>query len=184
MDPSQDNDIVASVLRGEREAYALLVEAYKTQIFNLAYRMTGSYEDARDLAQETFVRAYVNLKKFNREKRFFTWLYTIGLNLIRNHLKKKGRDLSRETTDRTFSEAGIRDGDRMERDVIRWQEIHRLNICLQKLPAELRESVVLRFYQDLSFEEIATISGASVSAVKMRVYRGLSRLKRLMEEDW
>jgi RNA polymerase sigma-70 factor (ECF subfamily) len=65
--------------------------------------------------------------------------------------------------------------------MIRAQDVRRLEICLQKLPADLREAVVLRFCQDLSFEEIATISNASVSAVKMRVYRGLEQLKRLME---
>ena len=183
MELNQERKIIVRILEGERNAYALLVDEYKKAIFNLAYRMTGSYEDARDLAQETFIRAYVNLNKFNREQRFFTWIYTVGLNLIRNHLKKKRQDRSRGTVERTFPKPGIGDSDRIEQETIRLQENDRLNIAMQKLPSDLREAIVLRFYQDLSFEEIAAISDASVSAVKMRVYRAQERLRALMEKE-
>jgi RNA polymerase sigma-70 factor (ECF subfamily) len=181
MTPTEENQIVERVLKGEREAFAALVDAYKGAIFNLAFRMTDSYQDADDLSQETFTRAYRNLRQFDPRKRFFTWIYTIGLNLIRNHLKKQGREVSRKTAAQSSSEAGIDQGAQTERDMMQAQESRRLEACLQKLPADLREAVVLRFYQDLSFEEIATISDASLSAVKMRVYRGLEQLKRSME---
>jgi RNA polymerase sigma-70 factor (ECF subfamily) len=126
--------------------------------------------------------AYRNLRQFDSRKRFFTWIYTIGLNLIRNHLKKHGREISRENAARNSSEEGIDHGAQTERDMMQAQEIRCLEICLLKLPADLREAVVLRFYQDLSFEEIATISDASLSAVKMRAYRGLDQLKHLMNQ--
>jgi RNA polymerase sigma-70 factor (ECF subfamily) len=183
MIPTEENQIVERVLKGEREAFAALVDAYKGAIFNLAFRMTNSYQDADDLSQEIFIRAYRNLRQFDLQKRFFTWIYTIGLNLIRNHLKKHGREMSRDAAARSSSEAGIDQGAQTERDIMQAQESRRLEICLQKLPADLREAVVLRFYQDLSFEEIATFSDASLSAVKMRVYRGLEQLKRLMEQS-
>jgi RNA polymerase sigma-70 factor (ECF subfamily) len=183
MTPTEENQIVERVLKGEREAFAALVDAYTGAIINLAFRMTDSYQDADDLSQETFTRAYRNLRQFNPRKRFFTWIYTIGLNLIRNHLKKHGRELSRENAARNSPDAGIDQGAQAEREMMQAQEIHRLEICLQKLPADLREAVVLRFYQDLSFEEIATISDASLSAVKMRVYRGIEQLKQLMERS-
>jgi RNA polymerase sigma-70 factor (ECF subfamily) len=145
--------------------------------------MTDSYQDADDLSQETFIRAYRNLRQFDPRKRFFTWIYTIGLNLIRNHLKKHGREMSRENAAPSSSEAGIHQGAQTEQDMMQAQEIRHLEICLQKLPADLREAVVLRFYQDLSFEEIATITDASLSAVKMRVYRGLEQLKQFMNKN-
>jgi RNA polymerase sigma-70 factor (ECF subfamily) len=181
MTPIEENQIIERVLKGDREAFAALVDAYKGAIFNLAFRMTDSYQDADDLSQETFTRAYRNLRQFDPQKRFFTWIYTIGLNLIRNHLKKHGREMTRENAAGSSTEAGIDQGAQTERDMMQAQEIRRLEICLKKLPADLREAVVLRFYQDLSFEEIATISDASLSAVKMRVYRGLEQLKHLME---
>jgi RNA polymerase sigma-70 factor (ECF subfamily) len=179
--PTEENQIVARVLEGDREAFAVLVDAYKGAIFNLAFRMTGSHQDADDLSQETFIRAYRNLRHFDSKKPFFTWIYTIGLNLIRNHLKKHGREMSRETAVLRAAETGIQGDAQAERDMIRAQDIRRMETCLQKLPVDLREAVVLRFYQDISFEEIATISDASLSAVKMRVYRGLEQLKRLMQ---
>jgi RNA polymerase sigma-70 factor, ECF subfamily len=144
--------------------------------------MTGSYQDADDLSQETFTRAYRNLRQFDSQKRFFTWIYTIGLNLIRNYLKKQGRGAARDMAAQNLSEGAMQRGPRAEQDLIQAQDIGRLEACLQKLPADLREAVVLRFYQDLSFDEIATISDASASAVKMRVHRSLEQLKRLMEK--
>jgi len=115
MTPTEENRIVERVLQGEREAFAALVDAYKGAIFNLAFRMTNSYQDADDLSQETFIRAYRNLRQFDPRKRFFTWIYTIGLNLIRNHLKKHGREMTRETAARNSSEAGIDQGAQAER---------------------------------------------------------------------
>ena len=183
MTPTEENQIIERVLNGEREAFAALVDVYKGAIFNLAFRMTNSYQDADDLSQETFIRAYRNLRQFDPRKRFFTWIYTIGLNLIRNHLKKHAREMTRETAARSSSEAGIDQGAQAERDMMQAQEIRRLEIGLQKLPADLREAVVLRFYQELSFEELATILDASLSAVKMRVYRGLDQLKQLINGE-
>ena len=98
MDQKIEAEIVAKVLKGDRQAYALLVEEYKSPIYNLAYRMTGNSEDADDLTQETFIRAYINLWRFDPKRKFFTWLYTISINLIRNHLKKvKNDDLLNRT---------------------------------------------------------------------------------------
>jgi RNA polymerase sigma-70 factor (ECF subfamily) len=84
MDQKIAAEIVARVLKGDRKAYALLVEEYKSPIYNLAYRMTGNLEDADDLTQETFIRAYQYLRRYDPRKKFFTWLYTIALNLIKN----------------------------------------------------------------------------------------------------
>jgi len=182
MTPTEENQIVERVLQGECGAFAALVDAYKGMIFNLAFRMTGSRQDADDLSQETFISAYRNIRQFDPRKRFFTWIYTIGLNIIRNYLKKQGREMTRENTARSSSETGIGQGAQAELDVMQAQEASRLEISLQKLPADLREAVVLRFYQDLSFEEIAAISEASLSAIKMRVYRGLEQLKQLMNK--
>ncbi len=182
MTPTEENQIVERVLQGERGEFTSLVDAYKGMIFNLAFRMTSSRQDADDLSQETFISAYRNLRQFDPRKRFFTWIYTIGLNIIRNHLKKQGREMTMENVARSSSEAEIDQGAQAERDMIQAQETGRLEICLRKLPPDLREAVVLKFYQGLSFEEIAAISDASPSAVKMRVYRGLEQLKQLMNK--
>jgi RNA polymerase sigma factor (sigma-70 family) len=81
--------LVQEILLGRRGLFAELVEEFERPVFSLALRMTGSPSDAEDLSQEIFVRAWLNLDKYEPQKKFFTWLYTLALNVIRNHLKKK-----------------------------------------------------------------------------------------------
>jgi RNA polymerase sigma-70 factor, ECF subfamily len=181
MDRQQEQDVIARVLRGERAAFAVLVDAYAKPIFNLALRMTGNRQDADDLAQETFLRAYRKLKRFDPEKKFFTWIYTIALNIIRNHLKNSSERTAR-SAGKDQSPADPVDPANPEELFLDREKALFLEICLHKLPFELKETVVLRYYQDLSFDEIAAITDASVSAVKMRAYRGLERLRALMSE--
>ncbi|KUG21672.1 rna polymerase sigma factor sigw [hydrocarbon metagenome] len=190
MDHKNEAEIVARVLNGDRQAYALLIEEYKTPIYNLAYRMTRNSQDAEDLAQETFLRSFDQLFRYDAKRSFYTWLYTISLNIIRNHLKKnsarrwdnfrQGEKISvtGEFDDKRFAsqEPQVRDEWSKERE-------EKLERCLQKLSPELRELMVLRFYQGLSFEVISEITGLSLSAIKMRVYRGLEKLRKYIEEN-
>ena len=181
MDQKIEAEIVVRVLKGDRQVYALLVEEYKSPIYNLAYRMTGNAEDTDDLTQETFIRAYQKLQQFDQDKKFFTWLYTIGINLIRNHLKKKARDITNPAAVRLFPELQIQGHERREEVILSEDRMIRLEKTMQKLPVDLREAIILKFHQDLTFEEVAAVTGVSLSAVKMRIYRGLDQLKRLME---
>ena len=183
MDHDREREIIASVLRGDRQVYALLVEAYQTPIFNLAYRMTGSLPEAEDLAQETFIRAYERLWRWHPEKSFFVWLYTIGLNLIRNHLKRERRSETRdadwaEGPERGNAEAQV--ADHPEGMLLEDERQRMLQACLLKLPVDLRAAVVLRFYEDQPFENIARVCGISLSSAKMRVYRGIEKLQEMI----
>lgn len=187
MDQKREAEIVINVLKGNRQAYALLVEEYKNPIYNLAYRMTHNIQDAEDLAQETFLRAYRELLRYDTKKRFFTWLYTISLNLIRNHLKKT--NLRTAMHNFYIATGGIgHDGKKGSFNVnasveeSRETRENQMDIGLQKLSPELREILVLRFYQGLSFEMIADITGFSHSAVKMRIYRGLETLRKIIQK--
>lgn len=170
-------EIVARVLKGDRQAYALLLEEYKSPIYNLAYRMTGNREDADDLTQDTFIQAYQHLWRYDTSKKFFTWLYTLSLNLIRNHLRKKRKynKSSEEVSALSLADKNPSAEERLIED----QEI---SSYLLRLEEDLRALLIMKYKQELSFEEIAEITGKSLSAVKMRVYRGLERLKQLMSE--
>jgi RNA polymerase sigma-70 factor (ECF subfamily) len=181
MDQDQEQEIIGRVLGGDRSAFAGLVEKYQGTIFNLGYRMTGSREDADDLTQETFIRAYQKLQQFDQSKKFFTWLYTIGINLIRNHLKKNARDVSHLAVADSALEHQTQGNTRGKGDVLFDDRMIRLEKIIQGLPVDLREAVILKFMQDLTFEEVANVTGDTVSAVKMRIYRGLDRIKQMME---
>jgi len=168
MDQAQETRIVAQILDGDRQAYALLVKEYQAPIYNLAYRMTGDQQDAADLTQDVFIRAYTYLWRYNPQKKFFTWLYTIALNIIKNHIKKN----------RQYKNA--RTQDLKERQYSKNQnssEAQDINIYLSGLDVQTRALIIMKYVQELSFEEIAQITGKSISAVKMRVYRGLESLR-------
>jgi RNA polymerase sigma-70 factor, ECF subfamily len=181
MDQRADAEIVARVLKGDKQAYALLIEAYKGPLFNLAFRMTGDYSDADDLTQETFIKAYQNLHQFDQEKKYFTWLYTIGINLIRNYLNKKERDRTRQAENHLLAGShGNRGG---EGDLVSAERLGKLEKNMQKLSVDLREAIILKYHQELTFEEVAAVIGDTPGAVKMRIYRGLKQLKHLMDES-
>lgn len=176
MDRMTEAEIVGKVLKGDRQAYALLVHEYQSPIYNLAYRMTGNPEDADDLTQEAFLRAYQNLWRYDPGKKFFTWLYTIAFNLIKNHFKKdKKRGIPEELSASSLTGRGPSPED----GLIGKQQV---SACLLRLDEEVRVLLIMKYQQELSFEEIAGITGKSPSAVKMSVYRGLDKLKRLMGE--
>jgi len=175
MDQKIEAQIVAKVLKGDRQSYALLVEEYKSPIYNLAYRMTSNPEDAADLTQDTFIRAYLYLWRYNPRKKFFTWLYTIALSIIKNHLRKNRHSKYSEE----INTIPLADNNPSPEDNL--VEIQEINWCLMQLDDELRALLIMKYQQELSFEEIAEITGKSASAVKMCVYRGLGKLKEMMQ---
>ncbi len=179
MDQKTEAEIIARILNGDRQAYALLVDDYKVQIYNLAFRMTGNYQDADDLTQEAFIKAYNNLWRFDQKRKFFSWLYTISLNCIRNHLKK---NKSIQVLDHTKKDQ-YNEEQSPESQIIATQESNKIDSALLTLDQELRGLLIMKYQQNLSFEEIAEIVERSISSVKMRIYRGLERLKRLMTEE-
>jgi RNA polymerase sigma-70 factor, ECF subfamily len=181
MDQKVEAEIIERILKGDRQAFALLVEEYKAAIYNLAFRMTRSAGDADDLTQETFVRAYINLWRFHPKRKFFTWLYTISINLIRNHLKKvKNDDLLNRTKNIQYEENETQSPETL---IIATQESNKIDLALLTLKYELRVMLIMKYQQELSFEEIAEITGKSVSAVKMQVYRGLEKLGQLIKNN-
>jgi len=175
MDQKIEAEIIAKVLKGDRQAYAMLVDEYKSPIYNLAYRMTANVEDADDLTQETFIRAYQYLWRYDPRKKFFTWLYTLAFNLIKNHLRKNKKEkLSEKLNASSLTDSNPSPEEKMIGD----QEISSYLLLLED---ELRALLIMKYQQELSLEEIAVITGKSLSAVKMRIYRGLERLKELMQ---
>ena len=175
--------MIARILQGRRDDYAILVEKYKKPIFNLIYWLTGNRQDADDLAQETFLRAYVKLHRFDRQQRFFPWLYAICLNLTRSHLRKQKAPSTpigmsdvgkREESPVSFSENNT------EGNIIAQERLSSLRASLLQMNTEDREVIVLRYFDERSLEDIAEIAGITLSAAKMRLYRGLEKLKAIL----
>ncbi len=183
MDQASDHQVVSAVLAGEVDAYAVLVQRYQKPIYNLMFRLTGSYADSLDLAQETFIKAYEALHRFRQGRRFFPWLYSIGLNHGRNFLRRN-RTVQVVAIDDWDAGSGLDHPGQEEENLcarIDAQDIHK---ALAQLPIDYREAVVLRYHEELSMEEIATALGISVSGAKMRIHRGLKKLREILEKGW
>jgi len=175
-----DSQLVASILEGDVNAYSTLVLRYQGAIFNLMYRMTDSYEDAGDLAQETFIKAYEQLYRFQRGKKFFPWLYTIGLNHALNFLRhnKRMQWVSLEDCE-IGSELDY--PCQQEEDICAKLDYGQLHAGLNQLPLDYREAIMLRYHEGLSMDEVAEAMTLKLSAAKMRVHRGLAKLRDILE---
>jgi len=168
-----------------------LVAKYEKKIFNVIYRFLGDYEDATDLTQETFVSAFRHYDRFRGDSKVFTWLYQIARNLCINRVRQRDRQrsLKIESLDQT------RDGDDEEgltREVADWthspqqvleeKELHqRILAAIDSLPPDYKEVVLLREFQQMSYNEIVAATGLSLENVKTRLSRARAMLRRKLE---
>lgn len=182
MQDAEDQQAIAAVLNGDVNAYAVLVRRYQTAIFNLMFRMTGSREDASDLAQETFIKAYENLYKFKTGRKFFPWLYTIGLNHSRNFLNGRNRQMPTAPLEDLELECSIEGACGEEDRLCERLDCRQLDQALDELPTDYREAVVLRYHEELPMEDVAAALDLSASGAKMRVHRGLKKLREILEK--
>ncbi|MEF2144933.1 MAG: sigma-70 family RNA polymerase sigma factor [Desulfovibrionaceae bacterium] len=177
----KDLALVRETLAGDVEAFGLLVRRYQRPIVNLMYRGAGTRETAHDLAQDTFLRAYERLETFNLSRKFFPWLYAIGLNRLRDHYRSCGRSAEQEW-ERIDTLPEETRGSQQE-DLATHLDGQRAAKALQELPLVYREALVLRFREECSMEEISEALGLSLSGAKMRVHRGLEMLRNVFRED-
>ena len=174
-----DENLISDILAGNVEAYAILVKRYQKPIFNLMMRTTSCEEDAFDLTQEAFIRAYEKLEQFKPSGRFFPWLYTIGMNLARDFLRKtKTREIKK--AELYEMQKGFSVESNLSKSLLERIDAERVKEALQDIPLEYREAVFLRFHEGMSIREVALSIGLSVSGAKMRIHRGLLKLRRLL----
>jgi RNA polymerase sigma-70 factor (ECF subfamily) len=163
--------LVARCLEGEPAAFEPIVEAYQRVLFNVALRMLGSREDARDATQAAFVKAYEHLASYDQQRKFFTWIYRILLNECLN--VRRGRRPMEPVTPHTLKTGSA--GDLLEA-LSAEQRQQAVQAAISALPIESREVIVLRHFADLSYEEIAAATGIPVKTVKSRLFTARQRL--------
>ncbi len=172
----QEAEIIQQIRKGDSNAYAVLVDAYKAPLYALALRMTGSTTEAEDVVQETFFRAYAKLHSFSGRTTFYSWLYTICLNLLRDFLRC-GKLRKQDTMYDITSVPAKAPGPGTE--LLLQEQKQWLQKALLTLPVKHREVLVLRFFQELSFRDTARICGISENAAKKRVYQALEKLQAI-----
>jgi RNA polymerase sigma-70 factor, ECF subfamily len=179
-------NMVAQVKKGDQEAFEGIVDLFKDKIYRHCYRMVGNGHEAEDLAQETFLRAYRNISKYNNEFKFSTWIFRIATNLCIDRLRKKKPDyyLDAEVpgTDGATMYSQLSSEEPLPEQVVteneRWNE---LQVEIMKLPEKYRTAIVLKYVEDLSLEEISHIMDIPVPTVKTRIHRGREALKKVFQ---
>ena len=170
----EDADLIQQAARGGVEAFNLLVSRWEKRVYNYLLRITGNREDALDLAQDVFLKAYQNLRKLDDPGRFAPWLYRIAHNEAYSMFRKRRPETDVEEVEPEATGAGITVGGS---SVFPVELSLAVSSALRRLSPEQRESVVLKIYQGFKFEEMAEILSCPVSTIKSRLYTALELLK-------
>ncbi len=177
-----DEEIARLVQSGKTEPFGILIERYEAKMKRYAKRFLFGYEEAEDLAQEVFLKTYINIQSFNTSKKFSSWLYRIAHNEFINAIKKKGREpisffdsdtifphpISKENTDKEITESELR---------------AMLDKCINKLKPKYREPIILYYFEELSYKEIADILRIPIATVGIRLQRGKKIMKSFCEKS-
>ncbi len=182
MSQKPDDYLIDKVIKGENNAYAELVDRYKQMVYTLAYKIVKNREDAEEVAQDTFVKAYNALNDFKGDSKFSTWLYKIAYYRSLDYLNKNKRRV--ETTKIDISEeyniASLDDAlDALEAK----DRAEIIKHAIQKLPGEDSVLITLYYFETLSMNEISKVMGISPNTIKVRLFRGRKRLAKILENN-
>jgi RNA polymerase sigma-70 factor, ECF subfamily len=178
-----DAELVAACLAGEREAFGIIVERHRRHVYQLCYRFVGNHEDANDLAQDVFIRAFRGLRTFKSQSSLGTWLYRIGVNVCLNRVSIKAPKPESLEPLIAMSDQRVASQEESPTDaLLRDERAAQVRAAIARLPKKQRATLVLRVYHDLPHEEIAKALGSSVGAVKANFFHALNNLKKLLRE--
>jgi RNA polymerase sigma-70 factor (ECF subfamily) len=176
-----DSDLVAAARDGDRDAFDTIVERHRRHVYQLCYRFVANHEDASDLTQDVFIRAYRGLRSFKGDAALGTWLYRIAVNVSLNKVGGKKPDAESLDALLRTNDARMVSGDESASDaVLREERAAHVRAAIARLPKKQRATLILRVYHDLPHEQIAGILGSSVGAVKANFFHALNNLKKLL----
>lgn len=175
-----DADLVEASLAGDREAFDLIVERHRRHVYQLCYRFVGNHEDASDLTQDAFIRAYRSLNTFKRQASLGTWLYRIAVNVSLNKVSARPGVVALEPLREGHDERLVSAQESASDALLRGERAEHVRAAIAKLPKKQRATLILRVYHELPHEEIAGILGSSVGAVKANFFHALNNLKKLL----
>ena len=181
-----DEELVARSRGGDLDSFNQLVLRWERPIYALAYRVIGREEDARDVAQEAFLRAFRALGGFKGQAKFSSWLYRITLNLCRDWMRRERRTPIVQAPEGLdiIELAGEAEPSEPIEDVLSRKDLGRaVEKAMALLPEEQRTAIIMKEYHGLTFQEIADLLDCPLSTVKTRLYQGLSVLRKQLRED-
>ncbi|ETI66434.1 MULTISPECIES: RNA polymerase sigma factor SigW [Neobacillus] len=177
---------IKQVIKGDQNAFGEIVEIYKNSVYQLCFRMLGNRHEAEDMAQEAFIRAFVNIHTFNQDLKFSTWLFRIATNLCIDRIRKKKPDyyLDAEVagTEGLTMYSQIPDKTPLPENEVESLELHEtIQKEILKLPEKYRSAIVLKYIEELSLNEISEILDLPLGTVKTRIHRGREALRQQLQ---
>lgn len=170
-----ERELIRLAQQGDAEAFGQLVIQHQRAVFNIAYRMVGNRQEAEDVAQESFVKTYQALDRFDRDRPFAPWLYRITTNTALNWIKRRRPEVElEEETLRVTATPGP------EAQTIAAESSERLRAAIATLPPDYRAAIELRHFQGLSYQEMSTVLGVPLSDVKSWLFRARRRLREAL----
>lgn len=184
MERLADAELVERSLKGQKQAYGILIERYQKQVFSLAYRLCGDYDEAQDMAQEVFIHIYGQLSKFDKNYKFFPWLYKLAHNSCVNFIIRKNRINIAASLDDMIETAPIKaDNDENPEALFQKKEEEMiLYQALKELPEQYRMPLFLKYIEGLSYNEISDKLDLPVSTIETRLFRGRKLLKKGLDK--
>jgi len=170
-----DSELVDSACKGDREAFGKLILRYQKQVFRMVYVMTGRFDTAEDIVQEAFVKGYVALRRFDKERPFYPWVAAIARNLAINQIKRELREMPVGEEDDFILEQATSNMNPLE-ELLDKENERRFLAAVKGLPAPFRAVFILRSFEKLSYEEIAKELGITVGTVDSRLNRARQKL--------
>ncbi|HJV47077.1 MAG TPA: RNA polymerase sigma factor SigW [Bacillota bacterium] len=183
---SIEEKLIKKIKKGDRDAFAELVELYKDRVFQVTLRMVGNTQEAEDIAQETFLRVYSNLEHYDPSYKFSTWIFRIATNLSIDHLRKRKQtyslDKEMEGTDGLDLHERLADPTKGPEEILLSGELQgQVQSAIETLSPKYKSIMILRYLEDLSLTEISDIVKLPISTIKTRIHRGREALKKRLK---
>lgn len=182
MTNKNDQLYITKVINGDSNAFAYLVDSYKDMVYSLAYKMTKNREEAEEVSQDTFIKAFKNLKNFKGDSKFSTWLYRITYHACLDAIKKnKKHNNSFEINEITFNQ--IKSVEDTLQTIERKERAKIIDNCLLQLPEDERSIIWLFYYEELSLKEIIEVTSLSEANIKVKLHRARKKMLTIVKEN-
>ena len=175
----EEIQVVEKARNGDREAFNMLVKTHQRRVYSVIFRWVSNVDDTLDITQETFIRLYKFLPKWNFKSSLFTWLYRVATNLSIDYLRKKKKGLTVSLEEKGLSEK-LKAND-LSLDLSRLEEKQILRKAIDKLPKKQKEAVLLRYYEGMSIKEVSRVTSSAEGTIKAHLFHAVKNLRRIIK---
>ncbi len=179
---SVNSGLIKKARRGDGRAFSMLIENHERFVFNVVYRITGNAEDARDVSQEAFIKAFKNFESYDESSAFSTWLYRIAVNTAIDFVRRRKKENNISFEDYIVDEKNQNSDSGIEEKVISKEGVKNIISAVNMLDDEFKTVIVLRDMEGMDYKEISDITGLPLGTVKSRLSRGRGKLRQMIEK--